>query len=281
MSDKIDDVNQVVITNGCLQILYVNGVSSDGFGQTAIKSYVEHLDIFLVFEGEIEINVYNQKRKLQAGDLFFCTRSTYVESKNTSGAFSYARLRFIKDKLENSLLEKRFAASILGCSIIKQKIFNHCLSFIEFFDNSCDKLPIEEAEMVHQENIEILSILEIMIAQEHEHLEIVPNKLSYNALVVEAVDIFEENIEANMKVSDVAETINISNSYLIRIFKSNLGVVPNVFWKTMKINYSLSLISLKLESICDISYMLGFTDQSHFTNCFKKYLHTTPGNFTA
>ena len=81
-----------------------------------------------------------------------------------------------------------------------------------------------------------------------------------------------------MKVNEVADTINVSRSYLIRIFKHNVGVVPNVFWRTMKINYSLSLISLKLESICEISYLLGFSDQSHFTNCFKKYLHTTPGN---
>lgn len=68
-----------------------------------------------------------------------------------SWSASYAWLRFIKNKLENSLLEKRFSASILGCGIIKQKIFNHCFSFISFFDNAYDKLPTDEAEMVHQE----------------------------------------------------------------------------------------------------------------------------------
>ncbi|QRY60761.1 helix-turn-helix domain-containing protein [Sphingobacterium siyangense] len=31
--------------------------------------------------------------------------------------------------------------------------------------------------------------------------------------------------------------------------------------------------------ISEISYVLGFEEQSHFTNFFKKYTNITPGSF--
>ena len=114
-----------------------------------IKSYSEYLDIFLVFEGQLSLKVFNKTRQLKAGDLFFCTRSTYVELQGNSETFSYARLRFLRHKLEGRSLENRFAASILGCDIIKQKIFNHCLSFIDFFEQDCHELSSVEADIVH------------------------------------------------------------------------------------------------------------------------------------
>ena len=279
MTEDNKKIGQTIITNDCLQVFFINGSASDE-SPAIMKTYAEHLDIFLVFEGELKLKVFNQTKTLQAGDLFFCTRSTYTELQTGNQSFSYVRLRFLKDKIAESSLESRFAASLLDYDIIKQKIFNHMLSLIGFMETEREKLSKEEAVFIENESLEILRVLELMISREHEILKIFPNKVLENDLMVRAVNIFEENVNGDLKVYDVAKQVNVSTSYLTRVFRRHLGVVPNVFWKTIKVNYSLSMISLKLESISEIAYSLGFTDQSHFTSCFKEYLHTTPGKVT-
>lgn len=279
MTEDNKKIGQTIITNDCLQVFFINGSASDE-SPAIMKTYAEHLDIFLVFEGELKLKVFNQTKTLQAGDLFFCTRSTYTELQTGNQSFSYVRLRFLKDKIAESSLESRFAASLLDYDIIKQKIFNHMLSLIGFMETEREKLSKEEAVFIENESLEILRVLELMISREHEILQIFPNKVLENDLMVRAVNIFEENVNGDLKVYDVAKQVNVSTSYLTRVFRRHLGVVPNVFWKTIKVNYSLSMISLKLESISEIAYSLGFTDQSHFTSCFKEYLHTTPGKVT-
>ena len=275
MQDEKSNIQQTIITNGCLQILYVNGVGDD---DSSIKAYTEYLDVFLIFQGDVEIKIFNKKKNLTEGDLFFCTHSSYLEVFHGEKPFSYARIRFLKDKLGGMAPLKRFAASLLGSDIIKEKVFNHCLSFISFLETSTEQLSESEAEAIHNENMEILSVLEILIAQEHENLQIISADVSSNPLIIKAVDFFEENLETNLKVNHFTEQLDVSHSYFIRVFKKGLGVVPNVFWRTMKLNHSLSLLSLSMDSLSEISYLLGFSDQSHFTNSFKKFLHSTPGS---
>ena len=279
MTEDNKKMGQTIITNGCLQVFFINGRASDK-PPAIMKTYAEHLDIFLVFEGELKLKVFNQTKTLQAGDLFFCTRSTYTELQTGNQSFSYVRVRFLNDKIVAPSLENRFAVSLLRCEIIKQKIFNHTLGLISFMEDGSEKLSEAEASFVESENLAILRILEIMISQEHENLQIFPNNVLDNDLMVQAVNIFEENVNTDLKVYDVAKQVNVSTSYLTRVFKRHLGVVPNIFWKAIKVNHSLSMMSLKLESISEIAYSLGFTDQSHFTSCFKEYLHTTPGKVT-
>ena len=273
-----NQINQNIITNGCLQIIYTNGCAMSAPNRQSIKAYTEHLDIIIMFDGEISLKVFNQECTLKAGDLFFCTRSTYSEIHTNSNSFSFARLRFIKEKLPSQSIKSRFAASLLESDIIKQKIFNHCLSYIDFLEESQQTMSESEALMLHQDNIEILSVLDIMISQEHQNLNILQNNLADIELVVNAINLLEKNIEQVPKIEKVVSQLGVSHSYFVRTFKRYVGATPNKFSRALKVNFSLSLISLKMKSLCEISYSLGFTDQSHFCNAFKHHLQLTPSD---
>ncbi len=147
-------VAQTIVTSGCLQIIFANSTKFPGsseFDDTQI--YVECLDIFLILEGEISLKVFNNKKNLSAGDLFFCTQSTYAELSHVSDSFSYVRLCFIKDRIPDANIEKRFAASVLDYGSIKRKIYNHCLLYISLFDQQSYVMPEVDARVIHQENL--------------------------------------------------------------------------------------------------------------------------------
>jgi len=275
-------INQNIITNGCLQVIFLNGGYTAQEQRKPIKTYTEHLDIIIVFDGELNINVFNQICTLKAGDLFFCSRSTYSEIHTNNDAFSFVRLRFLKDKLPDNVIENRFAASLLENDIIKQKVFNHCLSYVSYFEQSPNTLNESDARFLHQDNIEILSILSIMMGDRyHQSLKIVENKIATMDLLVEAIDLLEINVDKKPKINDIVGELGVSHSYFVRVFKRYVGATPNTFMQTLRVNYSLSIISQKMGSLCEVSYLLGFSDQSHFNNVFKQHLQLTPGDALA
>jgi len=274
---KWQAVEQQVVTSDCLQPIYLKGSGLEEGNSDPIKAYAEHLDAFIVFDGELKIRTFNQTRTLKAGEVFFYTRSTYAELAICSSNFSGARLRFIKDKIPNSVVRKRFSASMLGSSIVSQKIKNHCINYLQLISSFQHEIDQNFIKLIQNESLEILEVLGHMIESKNEILDIVEHDINKAELVVNAVNIFESQLRDTPKIQDIVRELGVSHSYFVRVFKRHLGVAPNVFARTLKINHSLSLISSETDSLSDISYQLGFSDQSHFSNSFRKTLQFTPG----
>ena len=82
-----------------------------------------------------------------------------------------------------------------------------------------------------------------------------------------------------MKIEYLAEVFNMSKNYISIFFKKQTGESIQKYI----INYRMKLAENRLlktnSTISEISYELGFTDESHFNRQFKKYHNTTPGNF--
>ncbi len=68
--------------------------------------------------------------------------------------------------------------------------------------------------------------------------------------------------------------------YLIRVFKSSVGVSPHSYQIQLRIAQVQRLLRAGA-SIADASFACGFFDQSHMTRAFKKVLGITPGRFRA
>jgi len=278
MFKKWQAVEQTVITSGCLQVVYLSGDNIEQKLNQPIKTYSEYLDIFIVFDGSLSLKVFNQKRTLGAGDIFFYTRSTYAEIKVESLTFSGARLRFIRDKIDSPSMQKRFAASMLDCDIAKQKIRHHCINFLRLIEPSGVQISEAQLNVLHQDSYEVLEVLRLMVDKQHQSLDIVEHELDDANIVVDAIDIFESQLKNTPKIKTIVEQLGVSHSYFVRTFKHHVGAPPNTFSRTLKVNCSLSLICLNQESLSDISYMLGFSDQSHFSNSFRDVLRFTPGS---
>ena len=277
MFKKWQAITQTVITSGCLQVVYLNGNNLDRTDHKPIKAYAEHLDILVVFDGELSIKIFNQQHTLKPGDVFFYSRSTFAEVIVSSENFSGARLRFIKNKIAHVKMPTRFAASMFGNVIVSQKIKNHCLNYIRLIDFPDSVVSEKEVRLIEKENQEIIETIALMIESKHQALNIISHNLNEVELVVRAVNLFESSLTDTPKIKDIVKELGVSHSYFVRTFKRYVGVNPAVFSRTLKINISLSLISADIDSLSETSYLLGFSDQSHFSNSFRETLQFTPG----
>jgi len=89
----------------------------------------------------------------------------------------------------------------------------------------------------------------------------------------------DQNISEKYKIDQLAEEFGISKFNFIKRFKSSTNVTPHQFIIKKKLDRSKILLKENSLSLSDITYMLNFSDQSHFSNSFKKMYGITPREF--
>ncbi len=81
------------------------------------------------------------------------------------------------------------------------------------------------------------------------------------------------------KLEKLAGEFGISKFDFIKRFKSTTNITPHQFIIKKKLERSKNLLKEESLSLTDITYMLNFSDQSHFSNSFKKMYGMTPREF--
>ncbi|WP_316738484.1 helix-turn-helix domain-containing protein [Pedobacter aquatilis] len=121
------------------------------------------------------------------------------------------------------------------------------------------------------------------------------NYIIYAALEPESPDVsrtnrciwlrFENLIENHFKEQRrkifYTDKLNISPSKLERLCKQNSGLSPSAYLLRRILREAEHLLADSSMQIKEISYSLGFAQQSHFTQYFRLYKGKSPGQFRA
>lgn len=92
---------------------------------------------------------------------------------------------------------------------------------------------------------------------------------------------FKEYIEKNLtnsqlSVEEIAREMNISTTYLRKIFVESVGASPLKYIKTLRINRAGDILSTTNASVKEAAMKCGFHDVSYFCKEFKKIMGTSP-----
>lgn len=86
--------------------------------------------------------------------------------------------------------------------------------------------------------------------------------------------------KGNIHIRDLAVDMGFSERYMRKKFEDYIGMSPKLFSQIIKFQYSLLIMrNMKNRTIQDVIHEAGYYDQAHFTHTFKKFSHTTPGQF--
>lgn len=99
-----------------------------------------------------------------------------------------------------------------------------------------------------------------------------------------AVRQVREHLEANsnreVALEELARLTNLNPSYLIRVFRNEVGLPPHAYQMQVRITCAKQLISLGYP-LRHVAMETGFTDQSHLTKNFKRFVGITPGQYAS
>jgi AraC-like DNA-binding protein len=88
-------------------------------------------------------------------------------------------------------------------------------------------------------------------------------------------EILHESFTESLNLTELSKTLNIHPIHLSRDFHKYFHCNLGEYLRKLKLNKSLELLTLP-HSLKDIAIECGFSDQSHFTRCFKENIGITP-----
>ncbi|WP_411680705.1 AraC family ligand binding domain-containing protein [Clostridium thailandense] len=99
-----------------------------------------------------------------------------------------------------------------------------------------------------------------------------------NAEIHAVCEYLEANYMKNITLNELSNLIGVNKYYLIRSFTKQKGISPYSYLETIRISKAKRLLEQGASPI-DVAFQTGFTDQSHFTNFFKKLIGLTPKQY--
>lgn len=97
--------------------------------------------------------------------------------------------------------------------------------------------------------------------------------------IVLCMDYIYSHIHCRITVKDLAGHLNLSESYLSKLFHKEIGIPISEYILNLKIEKAKNLLQYSDYSIVDISNYLAFSSQSHFIQVFQKKTGITPRKY--
>jgi AraC-like DNA-binding protein len=87
-----------------------------------------------------------------------------------------------------------------------------------------------------------------------------------------------DHYAANVSLDDLARLADLSRYHLCRVFRREVGVPPHVYQTQIRIQRAKRLLARGTPPI-DVARLVGFYDQSHFGQHFKRWVGITPARY--
>ncbi|MBO8436805.1 MAG: substrate-binding domain-containing protein [Spirochaetes bacterium] len=97
-------------------------------------------------------------------------------------------------------------------------------------------------------------------------------------LVKRAIVFLNQNARKQIARWQLAESVNISEDYLARIFRRELGLTPWEYLGIYRIQLSVGLLLRTGKTLSEIAEESGFQDQAYFSRVFRKVKGCSPGS---
>ncbi|MEI6425172.1 MAG: AraC family transcriptional regulator [Lentisphaerota bacterium] len=89
----------------------------------------------------------------------------------------------------------------------------------------------------------------------------------------------EENISREIKIPDLARTVNLQENYFTNLFTKHFRTSPVRYINLQKIRHAQMLMYGGSLSLKEIARQSGFSNQFYFSRVFRKIAGTPPGEF--
>ena len=155
----------------------------------------------------------------------------------------------------------------------------------QIFSFSCMPAVLETVKKLSSYKNSIINmyeLLEIFFALLKHHNPVTENS-QYVSQAVSYVnfttDYIKSHLHISLSVNDITKLLGISQPYLYRIFREQLGKSPKEYITECKLNHAQKLIAETTMSITEIAASAGFQDVLTFSRFFKTKTGIAPSEY--
>lgn len=203
------------------------------------------------------------------------THAALKMSSQTSVTFHKPKLNLVGSKPQNCdshAIQGRVRRVFL--TLQSRNKLRTAKSQAEFRENAVDcfagiggsakrSLAVKPASQMEQE-------FEVVILTSHtKHRQIHPQ-------LQQAIDYIHTHLDNDLSLGQIAGAINISPTYFASLFKRVIGISPHQYVIQQRVKRAKVLLTTTDLTISSIALQVGFSNQSHLTQQFKRLTGMTP-----
>ena len=228
-------------------------------------------------EGEIEVQFHKHAKQnvLPNQIIVFNPNQVHRTKEVTNNSYGYYTLhintQWCKDIQERLFTKSTLFLDVSPNIIDDKRISNELLKLYQAI--------LEDNTSTNYEKI-IENLLMDIFKKYCKVNELDKSKKEDNLLLLKIEKYILANVDSQITTEDIAKEVKYSEAYITRIFKKKFGLSPHAFLVNQKINRAKNkLLTSKNQDISQLAVEVGFYDQSHFTNTFKRYFSLTPKQY--
>lgn len=229
------------------------------------KSIGRKTDAFIyILEGGMRYRFDDREFISKAGDILFLAAGSFYAMENMGPLYRYICADFsfaMPDRtslqsntfpMQNSkYIESLFRKMLQNWTLQKPCAVEDCMSVL--YSIYAELLRLESAPYIPISKRRILENAVLYIA---EHLS-----------------------DEQLNIPEIAESVNMSESYFRRLFYEVYAVSPVQYINTLRINRAKELIRCTSDSFTSIAASVGFSNVYYFSRMFKKKAGCTPSEY--
>lgn len=100
-----------------------------------------------------------------------------------------------------------------------------------------------------------------------------------NMIFYSAMEYIRRHSDSALSVREICKHVNVSRSWLFRLFESRMGKSPMQYLNDLRMNKAMNLLFYTEKTITEIATLCGFDDSLYFSRCFHNYTGLSPTKF--
>ena len=244
-------------------------------------AYTDFYGISYMVSGDRLIYSQDSTTIIQAGELSFIPKNVYRRTTYISPEpYERILLKFTDNMIADLL-------KIIGTGTFNMLCEEHVLRFDESTQTKIMKILMEMEEEWHSYNAYSELLLkgllnQLIITCLRERIISGAHILSLekkNDFLADAIQYIKAHLRENPSLEETARHVNISASYLSKLFIHHLHTSFSEFILNEKMSYATKLLVDTKLSMTDIALESGFSSNAYFSDCFKKHTGISPLKF--
>jgi AraC-like DNA-binding protein/mannose-6-phosphate isomerase-like protein (cupin superfamily) len=222
--------------------------------------------IVTVPKGEIRYYGNNKQFLLRPGNVLFIPQETYFSFKTTNNIYYKKISLFILGVNLSSIVE---SLNINQMRMITVPDIDDIIFEMRAVDSLLITAKRENMPELAARTIALLYRLSAMIPVKNE------NMMTFRM----AKERLSSRFDSQFSIISLATELRVSPSTIERIFQKKLGIPPREYRIQSKMKYAKELLKNTNMSCKEISFELGYCNQFHFSNEFRRLNDISPRNF--
>lgn len=94
-----------------------------------------------------------------------------------------------------------------------------------------------------------------------------------------SIRLMKERISNELALDNIARDSGLSRPHFYKLFRENIGITPNIYLNTLRMETSIDRLTMSAEPITSIGLDLGFSSQASFTRFFTSNVGIPPTDY--